>query len=123
MEDRGRTSILVIDPDAGVRALIRALLEREGYHTDSAADVEDALELCRAGEHAAVIVDPRILGGETLIDALHRPGDGAKLIVVTTPDSSGLPYRCNPGVHAVLLKPFLIDELAAVVESCCDGAG
>ena len=125
MRDHGRTSILVVDPDAGVRALIRALLQRAGYLTDAADNAEEALQLHRTRDHAAVVVDPRILGGEQLLDALHGSGpDGsANVIVVTTPDSTGVPYGRNPNVRAVLLKPFRIDELARAVDSCCDGDG
>jgi hypothetical protein len=37
-------------------------------------------------------------------------------------DDSQLAGRFS-GVHTVLLKPLRIDELAAVVADCCDGAG
>lgn len=111
-------SVLVIDPDPAVRALLLAVVRRQGFLAEGTDDADDALRLCRAGRHAAVIVDPRILGGESLLEALEGASLGSNLIVVTTPDAFGAPY--NRGhVRAVLFKPFHIDDLAAAVARCC----
>jgi DNA-binding response OmpR family regulator len=112
-------SVLVIDSDPAVCALLVALLQREGYTADVAEDAGKALQLRRHGRHNAIIVEPRIDGGDALLEQLH---DGAtNLIVVTTPDGPPpSPYEHTRGVHAVLFKPFEIGELAAAVASCCD---
>jgi DNA-binding NtrC family response regulator len=109
--------VLVVDPDPAVRALLVALMRREGYLTDAVGDPEEALELRRTMHPDVVVVEPRNLGGERLLEELH---DGvANLVVVTTPEGRSAPYRYSRGVHAVLFKPFRIDELAAAVASCC----
>jgi DNA-binding NtrC family response regulator len=126
MNAPNRNAILVIDPDPPIRALIVALLRRHGYAAEAAASPEEALRLHRDGKHAAVILDPRVDGGDALIHALQPSGDGngssRNLIVVTTPEPSHATYAAYPGVHAVLFKPFLLNDLADAVATCCDGA-
>lgn len=122
-----RHTILVVDPDPSIRTLIVALMRREGYATEAAASAEQALELRRSTQPKAVVLEPRMSGGPDLFDALQRgDGDGdAKpgVIVLTTPDSSKNPYAGAPGVRAVLLKPFRLEELTEAVAACCDGDG
>jgi CheY-like chemotaxis protein len=118
-----RHTILVIDPDPSICALILALLRREGYAAEAAASPDEAILLHREGRYAAVIVDPRIQGGDSLLHALQLAGDGGgptrKVIVVTTPENSQPTYAGHPGVHAVLHKPFFLTDLTEAVATCC----
>lgn len=123
MNASSRNAILVIDPDPSIRALILALLRRKGYLAEAAANSDEALRLHRDRKHAAVILDPRVLGGDALLHALQTANDApGQLIVVTTPDHSQTTYSARPGVHAVLYKPFFLSELADAVAACCGGA-
>lgn len=123
MNDPDRNAILVIDPDPSTRALILALLRRKGYVAEPAANPDEALRLHRDGRHAAVILDPRVEGGDALLHALQTAGGGdapsPNLIVVTTPEDSQPTYAGRPGVHAVLFKPFVINDLTEAVAMCC----
>jgi CheY-like chemotaxis protein len=127
MDNPHRPTILVVDPDPAIRTLILALMRREGYTAEAAGSAEQALALHGSTHPSAVVVEPRIAGGIALLDALQRgDGDGrAKpgVIVVTTPDGHGTPYAGAPGVRAVLLKPFRLEELTDAVAACCDGKG
>ena len=120
----GQLRVLVVDPDAAVRALIVALLRREGYETEAAADLEGALKRARDRAHAAVVVDPRMTGGDGLLDDLSAaaPAERPNLVVVTTPDGPIARYRSRPAVCAVVFKPFPIDELTLAVANCCHAA-
>jgi DNA-binding NtrC family response regulator len=126
MTAAGPNAVLVIDPDPSTRALIVALLRREGYVAVAAASPDEALRLHRDRRHAAVILDPRVHDGDALLHALQSADDGAapssKLIVVTTREHSTAIYDGRPGVHTVLFKPFVLNDLAEAVASCCDGA-
>lgn len=113
--------ILVVDPDPAIRSLVAALLRREGYLADLAGSADAALDLRRASNHAAVVIEPRMPGGDTLLDALTSQ-DPANVIIMTTSASLRSRYAAAPGVRAVLVKPFVIDDLSAVVASCCNGA-
>ena len=117
--------VLVIDPDPAIRALLVAILHREGYAADAAQDPEQALRLRRSVRHAAVIVEPRLLGGPALLEELAdaAPGAAKNFIVVTSPDRGGSIYEGKAGVWKVLMKPFVIDDLTEALASCCDGDG
>lgn len=112
--------ILVVDPDPAIRSLVMALLRRDGYLSEAAESADAALDLRRASNHAAVVVEPRMPGGDALLEALISH-DTANVIVMTTSTALQARYVAAPGVRAALLKPFLIDELSAIVASCCDG--
>ena len=121
MDDPTSRRILVVEPDSSIRALIVALLRRDGYEPETAATPDEALRLGRTRRHAAIILEPRIDQGDGLLDALQS-GDGqANVIVVTTPEGYDSPYVAPHGVRQVLMKPFRIGDLAAAVSACCDG--
>ena len=116
-------SILVVEPDSSIRSLIVALLRRDGYEPEWAETPDEALRLGRSRQHAAIILEPRIREGDALLDALQSvaPDGQSNVIVVTTPDGSHPPHFVPDGVRDVILKPFLIEELAAAVSACCNG--
>jgi CheY-like chemotaxis protein len=122
MTQNNGTRVLVLDPDPSVRALLVALLHREGYAADAAANPDEALHLRRAVHHEAVIVEPRSFGGPAVLDALRDavPGIPVNLIVVITAEPTASLYEKRTGVRAVLRKPFFLDELVGAVASCCE---
>ena len=120
MPNQKRQTILVVDPDPAIRSLIRALLRRDGFLSDEADSADAALDLQPASNHAAVVVEPRMAGGDALLQALISH-DTANVIIMTTSTALQARYAAAPGVRAALLKPFVIDELSAIVASCCGG--
>jgi DNA-binding response OmpR family regulator len=111
-----RPRILVVEPDSSIRALIVAVLKRDGYEAEIAGTSDEALRLGRARRHTAIILEPRMREGDRLLDALRSVAhDGqSNVILVTTPDGES-PHAVPDGVRNILLKPFLIEELAAAV--------
>jgi CheY-like chemotaxis protein len=101
-----RPRVLVIDPDPSVRALIAAVTRHRGFEADTAGTREEALRRTDSRAYAAIILEPRIAGG----DALLRTLASSNLIVATT-----LPNVTCPGV-TVLRKPFLVDELSSLID-------
>ena len=114
--------VLVVEPDPAIRALIVAVLRRRGHIADTAGTADEALELQRTFHPAAVVVEPRIVGGPALLDELGRADGEAHpaVIVVTMPDGREPSCAEVPPVRAVLHKPFRIDELADAVLACCE---
>lgn len=114
--------VLVVDPDPAIRALIVAIVRRSGHVAEAAGTAEQALDMQRRLKPAAVVVEPRMLGGKALMDELSRADIGTHpvLIVVTTVDTRGKTLWPAASVRAVLEKPFRLEELAAVVEKCCE---
>src|SRR6476660_3614337 len=63
--------ILVADDDQTCRDSIQKVFEREGYHVESAPDVDGALEALRANRFDLVVCDYR-MPGKTGIDLLRE---------------------------------------------------
>ena len=124
MEPLARKRILVVDPDPSICTLIVALLKRDGYEPDATHDAEEALTLGASRQYAAMILEPRIRGGEALLDAMQSgvDGEGSNIIIVTSADGVTEPSQ-RPGVRAVLWKPFVIEELSAAVAASCANQG
>jgi CheY-like chemotaxis protein len=122
MNARKSHRVLVVEPDPAIRALIVAVLRRHGHSLDAAGTAEQALELQRSLRPAAVVVEPRISGGEALLDALASVDGGPHpaVIVVTTQDGRDPWLPSAFPVRAVLHKPFRIEELAEAVTACCE---
>lgn len=117
------TTILLVEDDPPVRAVILKVLRRAGYRVLDAQDGEEALQ--RASDHALVIdilltdiVMPR-LGGLELASRMRAGRPGLKVLFISghveqRPSDAGL----GDGTR-FLLKPFtsgdLIDELALLL--------
>jgi CheY-like chemotaxis protein len=125
MEPSEKRRILVVEPDPAIRALVVALLHRSGYATDAVANADAALQARRGTAHGAVVIDPRIPGGDRLLAALRTdPEIHENVIIMTTPDWREPAYASGDGVRGVLRKPFFLQELATLVAACFnDGAG
>jgi DNA-binding response OmpR family regulator len=109
--ERLRPRILVVDPDPSIRALLAAVARRGGLTADTAANRDEALQYAGSAHYAAVILEPRMLSGDTLLRELSCC---CNVIVATT--SAARP----PGVAAVLRKPFELDALTSALAACCD---
>jgi DNA-binding NtrC family response regulator len=116
------TRVLVADPDPAINALITALLRRAGIPADVASDRVTAITAASAGRYSAVILEPRMNGGDTLLSELYAaaPDGRPNIIVITTPDQSTAALSLRAGVVAVLLKPFRLEDLYGAVASCCE---
>lgn len=126
--------ILVVDDDAGIRVMLRELLEEEGYTVSVAGDGAEALRAIRARtEPMVALLDlllPALSGEETLAAALasehererdqQRPAPPLTFVIITaTSDISVTPaLRAILRAHdiAVVRKPFDNDLLLATVE-------
>ena len=108
--------VLVVEDDAGVRGLLRAILEDEGFEIVLAADGEEGLELARTVEPAVLLIDIMMpgLGGPEVLRRLRRE-DGTlpfAVLVLTGAVESVEPLRYELGPDSILEKPFDITKLA-----------
>lgn len=118
MPDQEKRRILVVDPDPAIRTLVMALLRRDGYLPEEADSADAALDRRRVSQHAAVVLEPRMVGGDALLETLTSH-ERANVIIMTTSTSLKAHYAAAPGVRGVLLKPFVIGDFSAAVASCC----
>jgi DNA-binding response OmpR family regulator len=108
--------VLVVEDDAGVRGLLPAILEDEGFEIVLAADGEEGLRLARTVDPAVLLIDVMMpgLGGPEVLRRLRRE-DGTlpfAVLVLTGAVESVEPLRFELGPDSILEKPFDIIRLA-----------
>jgi DNA-binding response OmpR family regulator len=108
--------VLVVEDDAGVRGLLQAILEDEGFEIVLAADGEEGLRLARTVDPAVLLIDVMMpgLGGPEVLRRLRRE-DGTlpfAVLVLTGAVESVEPLRFELGPDSILEKPFDIIRLA-----------
>jgi two-component system OmpR family response regulator len=112
--------VLLIEDDRETAGHIVHALENQGHGVDQAHDGMTGLDLARAGEHNALIVDrmlPR-LDGLSLVKQLRAEGRHTPVLFLTT--MSGLDDRVEglvAGGDDYLVKPFAFSELLARVNA------
>jgi DNA-binding response OmpR family regulator len=120
-----RQDLLIVDDDNSIRTLISIAMQRHGLSFDVARDGEDALRQMRTGTYAVVLLDlmmPRMDGPEFLkqlatlkLNAGRRP----IVLLMTAFSSDQLPVLPD-SIHAIVRKPFDIDDLVALVGGCVE---
>ena len=109
-------TILVVEDEAGIRALVRKILRRQGYEVIEASNGEEALKICRehSGQIDLLITDvimPEV-GGRELVDRFQEMRGAAKVLYVSgyTDDATIYSGKYPPGT-AFLQKPFTLGAL------------
>jgi CheY-like chemotaxis protein len=109
-------TILVVEDEAGIRALVRKILRRQGYEVLEAANGQDALALCREhGQRVELLITDVLMpqmGGRELVERLQTQGHDMKVLYVSgyTDDSTVYSGDLPPGT-AFLQKPFTLGSL------------
>ena len=123
---RDSRGVLVIDDEPGVRALVRTVLERSGFHVLDAADGAEGLETYRAHrtEIDMVLLDltmPRMGGGEVFRELKQL--DPAVRIVLMSGYTRGnvLKMFSDGAPDDFLEKPFHHNELVTIVRATLPG--
>jgi two-component system chemotaxis response regulator CheY len=116
-------SVLVIEDDASIRKLVRAVLAREGYDVEVAADgVEGVLKLGLA-DYDVIILDLMMphLDGFSFVQALNEsaPETLERIIVTSAASPAIIKERLKGARLEVMTKPFdiqaLIEKVAASI--------
>jgi CheY-like chemotaxis protein len=108
--------ILVVDDVADMRELLRELLRLEGYRTETAGDVSDALALLEGIVPDAILTD-LMMPGRTAADfvrALRGRGVRLPVIVITALDQADARVVLADAVGSVagiVRKPFVPEAL------------
>src|SRR5690606_27147293 len=109
------------DPD--VSALVRHVLEADGYRVEVAADGADALRRFEESDPDLVVLDvmmPRLTGFEVLARLRELEDAGAPVPVLMLSARGGqddIVKGFELGVSDYVTKPFMIGELRARVRS------
>jgi response regulator RpfG family c-di-GMP phosphodiesterase len=110
--------ILIVDDDAGLRALLRTTLTAE-FEVAEAADAERASDLARLWRPTLILLDVAMPGldGLTFCSALKRkPVYGAPLVVLLTGAEISEEDANRVSADALLRKPFSPLELMGIID-------
>jgi CheY-like chemotaxis protein len=116
VEEARQETILVVEDEAGIRALVRKILRRQGYEVLEASNGDEALIVCREhpGTLDLLITDVMMpqMGGRELVDKLREQCRDMKVLYVSgyTDDASIYSGNFPPGT-AFLQKPFTLGSL------------
>lgn len=119
---QARHSILVVEDEAALAAMLRYNLERQGYSVEEAADGEEALLHLAEGPPDLVLLDwmlPRMSGIEVCRQLRRRPETRELPIIIVTAraEDQDAVRGLNIGADDYITKPFSIDALLARVRA------
>ena len=120
-----RETILLVEDEAGIRALVRKILRRERYNVLEAGSAEEALSLAESeqGRVNLLLTDMMLpgMGGRELAEEMRRSIPELKVLYVSgyTEDESVRAGAFPPG-SKFLQKPFTLSVLVGKVREALD---
>jgi CheY-like chemotaxis protein len=118
VQDQQSETILVVDDNLAIRALVRAFLERAGYTVATAADGQDGLNFFKQHQSriALLLTDVRMpeMSGLDLADRVQELDSTIPVLFM-----SGSNGNVNRGLGCVA-KPFTSAELVSKVTAGLD---
>ncbi len=114
-----RPRVLIVDDEAGICLLLNELLNDAGYQCQTASSGEQALEILRQQEFAALISDLRMPGmsGLALLDAARAQYPKMILLLATGRGDVQTGIEATKhGAHDYLVRPFPLYSVVATLQ-------
>jgi len=111
-------SVLVVDDDPEMRALLLDVLHTEGYEVIEAKDGTEAVLALRARRFDVILMDKNMPGpsGLDLLPGFRRVCPDSKIILMTAfGDVPSYMEAVEKGAAEYLFKPFRMEELKAAI--------
>ncbi len=108
--------VVVVEDDDRIRALLRLVLEDEGYSVAEAASGEAGLHAMRTAPADLMIVDLMLGGGMdgfTCIRQVRRFSDAPVIILSARVDTHDVVAGLEAGADDYVTKPFQVKEITA----------
>jgi CheY-like chemotaxis protein len=112
-------TVLVVEDESNVRALVAEALREQGYEVLEAADGPSGLRLLLSGKRVDVLVtDVGLpgLNGRQLADAARERRPGLPVLFITGYAGHALEGQLAPGMQ-VIGKPFALDALTTKIRA------
>jgi signal transduction histidine kinase len=113
--------ILVVDDDKDIRELLEDRLRAMGYLVETETDGLRALKAVGSGRFGGMILDIGIpsLDGMEVLRQIRQSNEQLPIIMVTASGAKDTAIKAiSLGAQAILLKPFDVEELQQVIQSC-----
>jgi DNA-binding response OmpR family regulator len=115
----GTPTILIVEDDDAIRALLMAALQREPFEVHAAVNGADALNLTRHTDYAVILLDLMMptLNGVEFLKAFNECGPRSRTVVfvMTAFDDVMVRHIAPNLVHGIIRKPFDVPQLVAMV--------
>ncbi|MFP3853045.1 MAG: response regulator [Anaerolineales bacterium] len=114
-EPSAERTVLVVEPDLDLQALLRAILEPAGYRVELASAGPTALDRLASVEPSAVILDlslPR-MDGLAVCGTIRRRSNLPILVLISQDQPQDLEAAVDAGADDYLTKPFQSTDLLA----------
>src|SRR4051794_9590919 len=112
-------SVLVVEDDDAIRALLVAALRREPLDIHAAMNGAQALNMTQATDYAVILLDLMMptLNGIEFLEAFHQasPQSRTVIFVMTAGDDLVLRRMGSNVVHGIVRKPFDVPQLVSMV--------
>jgi CheY-like chemotaxis protein len=118
--------VLIVEDDDSIRSLVALALARAGLTCDTAEDGVYAVEHLTEKRYSVLLLDmsmPRLDGAGVLkeIRAFYADDSERPIVLVMTAAPQQEPLQpFAEVVHAVIAKPFDVQELRDLVKGCVD---
>jgi len=120
-----KKTVLVVDDDREMTAIIQKVLMRENYEVLTAENGEEALALMQTRYAHVVIADWKMpsCDGMRLIENIRQNSPQTEVIMITAfGEVDDYLEAMNRGAYEFLSKPLNIDELKALVFRAATGS-
>lgn len=113
----GKKRILIVDDEAGILSLLRAILTKSKFEVLEASSADSALELLEHETVDLVISDITMpgMGGIEFLEEVRQWDIDLPVIFVSGQDSSRQRAKAAAGASALIEKPFKKDILLKTV--------
>src|SRR5437868_419093 len=115
-----RSTILLIEDDAGIVVTLRRLLGEEGHRVEIETRGDTGLERARTNPFDVVITDMKLpgLNGLEVVRQLHSARPRLPIILITAHGTTETAIEATKsGAYDYLLKPFEMTELLELVDT------
>jgi len=115
--DTASKSVLIVEDDPALAALLAEVLGEDGYDVRIASDGARALEIVAVQPPAVILLDLMLPGmsGPELYAELRSRGVSAPVLVISASRNGAATAR-GMGADSFIAKPFDIDEVLTRVE-------
>jgi len=116
--DQGYLTVLVIDDDPDLRALVQRVVMSEGHQAIAVGSAEAGLEQLPFNSFDVAFIDQRLPGmdGSVLGEYMHKANPEMEVVIVTGDHDPRLLKMCGALGLSVILKPFEIDAITDVLD-------
>lgn len=116
--EQKKKSILIIDDDKSILNIFTRILQKQGYHTDTAETGQEALEKLQTHNYDLALIDmklPDTNGTDLLARISQTHPDMVKIAITGFPSLEDASKVIDRGAAAYLVKPVKSEELVNLI--------